>query len=90
MVARSRFKFGARDQLMVISLTAFAYGLYHDVMSKTMRLIKAIGSVLDLSPAFRHEIRVTDPEERLRRPWERTGQALQRAMDRYQREQAAQ
>ena len=53
------------------------------------RVLKGVASTMDLYPARRPIRIITDPAERLRRPWERTGQALQRAIDRFEREQTS-
>lgn len=57
---------------------------------KLGRFLVAMGSVLEVKPARKSRLAVRDPQERLRRPWARTGQALQRSMDKFAREQASQ
>jgi len=57
-------------------------------MSQRLKLfIEGLASTLDLYPAEGPPSVITDPEARLRRAWERTGQAIQRATDRFASEQ---
>lgn len=57
---------------------------------KLLALLKGMASTMDLAPPESPSIGVTDRAERLRRPWVRTGQAIQRAIDTYDREKASQ
>lgn len=61
-------------------------------MGKRLKhILRGAGSVLDICPTSKSvQLSIPkNPTERMRRPWERTGQAIQRAIDRVQREQAA-
>jgi len=51
-------------------------------------VLKGVARTMDIFPSRRAVHIVTDPVERLRRPWERTGHAIQRAIGRFEREQA--
>ncbi len=60
-------------------------------MGKRLKnILRGAGSVFDVWPtADSVPFSIPkNPVERMRRPWERTGQAIQRAMDRVKREQA--
>lgn len=58
-----------------------------DMTERIKRVLRGVASTMELYPSRRAVHIVTDPVERLRRPWERTGQAIQRAIGRFEREQ---
>lgn len=55
---------------------------------KLKEVLKGIARTMDLSPPDPPTISPQDRIERLRQPWVRTGQAIQRSVDQYAREQA--
>lgn len=57
---------------------------------KLLAILKGMASTMEMSPSEAPSIGVTDRIERMRRPWERTGQAIQRAIDQYDSEKASQ
>ncbi len=59
-----------------------------DMIERIKRILKGVPSAMEIYPSRRTVQVVTDPVERLRRPWERTGQAIQRAIGRFEREHA--
>lgn len=50
---------------------------------KLLAILKGMASTLELAPPEVPSVGLTDRVERLRRPWERTGQAIQRSIDTY-------
>jgi hypothetical protein len=61
-----------------------------DMSKKIKAVLKGIASTMELCPPDPPAIALKDPKERLRRPWERTGQAIQRTLGRFEREQPTQ
>ena len=59
-------------------------------MGKRLRaFLKGLASTMDVWPAPPPPITPMSAEERMRRVWERTGQYLQRAIDRYEKERSS-
>ena len=52
-------------------------------------ILKGAGSTMEIYPPGEVTIEVTDPKERLLRSWKRTGQAIQRSIERFELEQSA-
>ena len=57
-------------------------------MGKKLKVVlQGMARTMELSPSGRPSVVLKDRTARLRRPWERTGQALQRAAEKFTREQ---
>jgi hypothetical protein len=58
---------------------------------KINHVLKGVASTMDICPSEDEPvIKEKNLEKRLRRSWERTGQAIQRSMDRFACEQSSQ
>jgi hypothetical protein len=56
---------------------------------KLLAILKGVASTMEIFPQEAPSIGPTDRTERMRRPWERTGQALQHSIDKYASEKTS-
>ncbi len=56
---------------------------------KLLAILKGMASTMELSPPEAPSIVLKDRIERMRRPWERTGQAIRNSIDKYASEQTS-